>query len=413
MRVPPKSTGMAEADKHGGAGMQRFGDNADQGYDHDTEQMSGINAAQILASLPNPIFVLDAQNRFLYLNQAAEMFFQSSQMILAGQALEGFIPTDASLFSMLQRARDQHVSVGDQGLELAGPKLGLKLVNVQITPFGEMPPRLLVSIQERALAERLRGQSLFRGAARSISAMAALLAHEVKNPLAGIKGAAQLLESSLGEEDRALSRMIVEESDRVAALLDRMEGFAGGARLVLSPVNIHEILDHCLGLAAASYGAHLVIRRQYDPSLPLVSGHRDLLIQSFINIIKNASEATDKNAELIIKTSYSRGRRLSLAASDGGSHVPVQVDIIDNGPGIPEDIRNHIFDPFVSGRSGGSGLGLTMVASVVADHGGMIEVDTTPGGTVFRMNFPVAEEGQTAAKSKSHKAAAKQKEAAK
>jgi two-component system nitrogen regulation sensor histidine kinase GlnL len=221
--------------------------------------------------------------------------------------------------------------------------------------------------------------------------MAALLAHEVKNPLAGIKGAAQLLESGLGDEDRVLTRMIVEESDRVAALLDRMEGFAGGARLVLSPVNIHEVLDHCLGLAAASYGAHLVIRRQYDPSLPLVNGHRDLLIQSFINIIKNASEATDKNAELVIKTSYSRGRRLSLAASDGGSHVPVQVDIIDNGRGIPEDIRNHIFDPFVSGRSGGSGLGLTMVASVVADHGGMIEVDSTAGRTAFRMNFPVAE----------------------
>ena len=162
--------------------------------------------------------------------------------------LDSFIPADGNLFSMLQRARDQNVSVGDQGLELAGPKLGLKLVNVQITPFGEMPPRLLVSIQERALAERLRGQSLFRGAARSISAMAALLAHEVKNPLAGIKGAAQLLESGLGDEDRALTRMIVEESDRVAALLDRMEGFAGGAQSCFSPVNIHEVLDHCLGL---------------------------------------------------------------------------------------------------------------------------------------------------------------------
>ncbi|MDC3235072.1 ATP-binding protein [Candidatus Puniceispirillum sp.] len=359
-------------------------------YDHDVDQHSDICMAQILSSLPNPIFVLDANNCFIYLNQAAEMFFQSSRMILSGMPLDGFISADGSLFSMLQRARDQHVSVGDQGLQLSGLKLGLKLVNVQITPFGDTP-RLLVSIQERALAERLRGQSLFRGAARSISAMAALLAHEVKNPLAGIKGAAQLLESGLGDEDRFLTRMIVEESDRVAALLDRMEGFAGGASLVLSPVNIHEVLDHCLGLAGASYGAHLVIRRQYDPSLPLVNGHRDLLIQSFINIIKNASEATDNDAELIIKTSYSRGRRLSLAASDGGSHVPVQVDVIDNGRGIPEDIRNHIFDPFVSGRNGGSGLGLTMVASIVADHGGMIEVDSTVGRTAFRMNFPVAE----------------------
>jgi two-component system nitrogen regulation sensor histidine kinase GlnL len=382
MRSPSKSLPSDRPDT-----MERTGNLS---YDHDVDRHSGVSTAQILASLPNPIFVLDADNCFAYLNQAAEMFFQSSQVILFGTPLDGFIPADGSLFSMLQRARDQRVSVGDQGLELTGPKLGLKLVNVQISPFGDTL-RLLVSIQERALAERLRGQSLFRGAAKSISAMAALLAHEVKNPLAGIKGAAQLLESGLGDDDRILTRMIVEESDRVAALLDRMEGFAGGARLVLSPVNIHEVLDHCLGLAAASYGAHLVIRRQYDPSLPSVNGHRDLLIQSFINIIKNASEATDNKSELIVRTSYSRGRRLSLAASDGGSHVPVQVDVIDNGRGIPEDIRNHIFDPFVSGRNGGSGLGLTMVASVVADHGGMVEVDSTAGRTAFRINFPVAE----------------------
>ena len=349
-----------------------------------------ITASQILASVPNPLFILDSKNCFLYLNQAAEMFFQSSQMMLFGVALDSLIPKDASLFSMLKRAREQNVTVGDQGLDLAGPKLGLKLVNVQITPFGEMSTTLLVSLQERALAERLRGQSLFRGAARSISAMAALLAHEVKNPLAGIKGAAQLLDSGLCDEDRTLTRMIVEESDRITALLDRMEGFAGGANVSLRPINIHEVLDHCLGLASASYGKHLSVRRHYDPSLPPVNGHRDLLIQAFINVIKNASESTEKNGEIIIKTSYSQGRRLSLAASEGGSHLPVQVDIIDNGKGIPDDIRDHLFDPFVSGRVGGSGLGLTMVASVVADHGGMIEVDSMPGRTIFRMNFPLA-----------------------
>ncbi|MDC1383014.1 ATP-binding protein [Candidatus Puniceispirillum sp.] len=349
-----------------------------------------VTASQVLASLPNPLFILDSKNCFVYLNQAAEMFFQSSQSILFGVSLKSLIPEDTPIFSMLKRAKEQNISVGDQGLELAGPKLRLKSVNLQITPFGEVSPRLLISLQERAFAERLRGQSLFRGAARSISAMAALLAHEVKNPLAGIKGAAQLLESGLNDEDRVLTRMIVEESDRVTALLDRMEGFAGGAVLNLRPVNIHEVLDHCLALASASYGAHLTVCRHYDPSLPPVHGHRDLLIQAFINMIKNASEATDKKGELIIKTSYSQGRRLSFAASNGSSHVPVQVDLIDNGRGIPDDIRDHLFDPFVSGRIGGSGLGLTMVASVVADHGGMIEVDSMLGRTAFRMNFPVA-----------------------
>ena len=353
-------------------------------------EKASFTASQVLASLPNPLFILDSSNCFVYLNQAAEIFFQSSQAIMFGVSLDSFILADAHIFSMLKRAKEQNVSVGDQGLELAGPKLAVKLVNVQITPFGDISPCLLISIQERAFAERLRGQSLFQGAARSISAMAALLAHEVKNPLAGIKGAAQLLESGLSDEDRTLTRMIVEESDRVPALLDRMEGFAGGAGLNLSPVNIHEVLDHCLGLASASYGAHLSILRHYDPSLPLVNGHRDLLIQAFINIIKNASEATDYNSELIIKTSYSQGRHLSLAANNSGSHLPVQVDFIDNGRGIPDDIRDHLFDPFVSSRIGGSGLGLTMVASVVADHGGMIEVESILGRTAFRLNFPVA-----------------------
>ena len=354
------------------------------------DESSDLTESQIFAALPNPVFVLDPENRFIYLNQAAEIFFQSSQMILLGTPLTSIIPADSNFLSMVRRARAQLISVGDQGVELAGPKIGLKLINLQITPFGDQEPRLLICIQERALAERLRGQSLFRGAARSIAAMAALLAHEVKNPLAGIKGAAQLLESDLDGNDQNLTRMIVEECNRVTALLDRMEGFAGGANLVLAPLNIHEILDHCLNLAQASYGAHMKIRRSYDPSLPLINGHRDLLIQAFINVIKNASEATDMKGKIVIKTSYSQGRRLTFSALDGGSYAPVQVEVVDNGRGVSEELRDHIFDPFVSGRSGGSGLGLTMVASVIADHGAMIDVDSVPGQTVFRMNFPVA-----------------------
>ena len=356
---------------------------------------SDAAAVSILAHLPNPVFVIDDRDRFTYLNNAAEMFFHSSQVMLIGAQLATLIPADSALFSMLSRARSQQVSVADQGVEFAGPRIGMKLVNVQISPYGERglaDGQLLVTIQERALAERLRGQSVFHGAARSISAMAALLAHEVKNPLAGIKGAAQLLQADLGAGDAELTRMIVEETDRITSLLDRMEGFAGGASVVLAPVNIHEILDHCLAIASASFGAHLSVSRSYDPSLPVMEGHRDLLIQAFINMIKNASEVTDKKGELIVKTSYSRGRRLSAGAMRTLLHVPIQVEIIDNGPGISPDIRDHIFDPFVTAKAGGSGLGLAMVASVVADHGGMVEVDSALGRTVFRINFPLADD---------------------
>ena len=258
-------------------------------------------AVRVLAQLPNPVFVIDDRDRFTYLNNAAEMFFQSSQVMLIGAPLATLIPADPPLFSMLSRARSQQVSVADQGVEFASPRIGMKLVNVQISPYSERgcaDGQLLVTIQERALAERLRGQSVFHGAARSISAMAALLAHEVKNPLAGIKGAAQLLQADLGAGDAELTRMIVEETDRITSLLDRME-VRWRCQRVLAPVNIHEILDHCLAIASASFGAHLSVSRSYDPSLPVMEGHRDLLIQAFINIIKNASEVTDKKVSYL------------------------------------------------------------------------------------------------------------------
>ena len=371
-------------------------------------------AGHILASLPNPVFLLDGEDRFLFLNHAAEMFFDSSAAMLQGTALSAQIPADSSLLALLARSRSQMASVADQGIEIASPRIGLRLLNVQIAPFGDRSMRdsaaadqsgahgqtghggrMLVTLQERALAERLRGQSMFHGAARSISSMAALLAHEVKNPLAGIKGAAQLLQADLSPENQEFARMIVEETNRVTALLDRMEGFAGGAQTLLSQVNIHEILDHCLRISSASYGDHLTVKRRYDPSLPPVEGHRDLLIQAFLNIVKNAFEATEKNTELTVVTSYARGRRLN----GGGAarlHVPIQVEVIDNGPGIAPELRDNIFDPFVSGKHGGSGLGLALVASVVADHGGLVEVDSVPGRTVFRINFPTAGRGDGA-----------------
>jgi two-component system nitrogen regulation sensor histidine kinase GlnL len=375
-------------------------------------QSLGDEAGHILASLPNPVFLLDGDDRFLFLNHAAEMFFDSSAAMLKGTALSAQIPADSSLLALLARSRSQMASVADQGIEVASPRIGPRLLNVQISPFGDRGApqrrnsekrdpewrerdgrghdgRMLVTLQERALAERLRGQSMFHGAARSISSMAALLAHEVKNPLAGIKGAAQLLQADLSPENQEFARMIVEETNRVTALLDRMEGFAGGAQTPLSPVNIHEILDHCLRISSASYGDHMTVKRRYDPSLPPVEGHRDLLIQAFLNIVKNAFEATENKTELTVVTSYARGRRLN-GAGVARLHVPIQVEVIDNGPGIVPELRDHIFDPFVSGKNGGSGLGLALVASVVADHGGLVEVDSVPGRTVFRINFPTA-----------------------
>mgnify|MGYP003340391342 FL=1 len=248
--------------------------------------------------------------------------------------------------------------------------------------------KVLVSIQEQSMAEQLSTQNQFKGAALSMAKMTALLAHEIKNPLAGIKGAAQLLELDLPAEYRELSGMIVDETDRITSLLSRIENLSADAPLKFSDVNIHEVLDHCIRITKASFGRHLQIVRRYDPSLPDVRGDRELLVQCFLNLLKNAAEATKIGDELVLRTCYSMTRYISSLSDGKRMHLPLQIEIEDTGEGIPEELSEHIFEPFISTKSGGSGLGLAMVASVIADHGGTITNQRRRQGTCFSINLP-------------------------
>jgi two-component system nitrogen regulation sensor histidine kinase GlnL len=243
-------------------------------------------------------------------------------------------------------------------------------------------------LQEQGLSDTLAAQNTVKSAALSMSKMTSLLAHEVKNPLAGIKGAAQLLETEIPEESRELSSMIVTEADRITALLNRIENLSSDMPVQLKDVNIHEILDHCIRITTASFGRHLDIKCHYDPSLPNIDADPDLLVQCFLNLFKNASEITDDKGILTLTTSYNLSRYLSTSQSFQ-VHLPLQIEIEDNGSGIPEELQDYIFEPFISGKQSGSGLGLAMVASVVADHGGAISVDTSPAGTCFTVNLPI------------------------
>ena len=248
-----------------------------------------------------------------------------------------------------------------------------------------------MTLQERTGAEQLATQQNFKGAALSMSRMSALLAHEIKNPLAGIKGAAQLLEMELPEAQQELSHMIVSEADRITSLLQRIENLSSDAPVRFETVNIHEVLDHCLKITAASFGRHLEIKRSYDPSLPDIQADRELLVQCFINLFKNASEATAEGDHLSVQTSYSLTRYVTTENSRKLIHLPLQIAITDSGKGVPDDLQAHIFEPFVSGKSNGSGLGLAMVASVIADHGGAIAMQSTPQGSVFTLNLPITQ----------------------
>lgn len=240
------------------------------------------------------------------------------------------------------------------------------------------------------MADKIDRQLTHRGAARSVTGLASMLAHEIKNPLSGIRGAAQLLEHSVGDDDRALTQLITEEADRIVQLVDRMEVFADERPVERAPVNIHVVLDRVKRIAQSGFGRDIAIREDYDPSLPPVWGNSDQLIQIFLNLVKNASEAVGDRSDAVIEltTAFRPGIRLSVPGSGERVGLPLEFCVKDNGPGVPEDLLPHLFDPFVTTKTNGTGLGLALVAKIVGDHGGVIECDTHKDRTVFRILLP-------------------------
>lgn len=349
----------------------------------------------VLDALSYPVALLDEDTCFCWVNHAAESFFQRSQSILIGSFLRDILPQDNAMFQLLRRAFMVGNSISEQNIELTNPRIGHHLVDVQISlvagdkSLAGGKSLACLSLQPRTLAEKLRGMSSFKGAALSMSKMSALLAHEIKNPLAGIKGAAQLLEDELSASGQSMVDLIVEEVDRITRLLNRIEGMASGAPIVFSEVNIHEIIDHSLRITKASFGRHVEIVSLYDPSLPMMFADREMLVQAFINIFKNASEATQKNAKITVVTSYSLHSHFVAVGGQKSVHLPLQIEITDNGAGIPYDLHDIVFEPFISSKSEGSGLGLAMVASVISDHGGMVSARSRPGETVIVINLPL------------------------
>ncbi len=346
----------------------------------------------MMTALPVPVVMLDAENNFRWLNQAAEQFLGLSTSQLVGQPLTGLLAEDHPLFLMLAQVRDNGVTISEHELHFESPRLQRQNIAVQAAPVVEEPGSVVVCFYDGSAARALDRQMSFRGAARSVAGMAAILAHEVKNPLSGIRGAAQLLEVNANESDRELAVLIRDEADRIKALVDRMEIFSEKP-IERRPVNIHWVLEHVRKLAASGFAAHIRFVETYDPSLPPVAGNRDQLVQVLLNLVKNAAEsitgADVMHGEIQLTTSYHHGVRLAASGTARRVHLPLVVTVRDNGPGIPEDLLPHLFDPFVTTKASGSGLGLALVAKIIGDHGGLIEVDSRPGRTEFRLHLPL------------------------
>jgi two-component system nitrogen regulation sensor histidine kinase GlnL len=346
----------------------------------------------ILGAMPVPVVLLDADNRFRYVNPAAEQFLGISASGLAQLRLRDLVPEDNPLFMLVNQVRQGDATVSDHDLSVDSPRLNKQGITVQGSPLPEEPGAVLLVLQDASAARALDRQLTFRSAARSVTGMAAILAHEVKNPLSGIRGAAQLLETSVAPQDKELAVLIRDEADRIRDLVDRMEIF-GEKPIARSAVNIHRVLEHVRKLAQSGFAPHIRFQEVYDPSLPPVWGNRDQLVQVVLNLVKNAAEAATQehqsSPEITLVTAFQHGMRLAVPGTTTRLDIPLLVVVRDNGPGIPDDIRPHLFEPFVSSKATGSGLGLALVAKIVGDHGGLIEVDSRPGRTEFRLHLPV------------------------
>ncbi len=355
------------------------------------------DAAAIASALPDALLLLDGDDVVRLVNPAAEQFFDAGAGVLCDRPFDALIKFDSPIVALVAKVRDDLTTGAVHDVGVLSPHGRTRAVDVQVAALPDAPGWVLVLLRGRTLAQKLDRQLTHLGAGRSVAGLAAALAHEVKNPLSGIRGAAQLLAQGANAEDRELTRLITDEADRICRLVDRMEVFSDRQPAARGPVNIHQILEHVRRLAQSGFARGLRFVERYDPSLPPVSGDRDQLVQVFLNLVKNAAEAApESGGEIVLGTAFEPGIRLSLAGGPGQLRLPLAVSVQDNGDGVPADLKQHLFDPFVSGKAGGTGLGLSLVAKIVGDHGGVVEFESEPRRTVFRVLLPFDADGEAA-----------------
>jgi two-component system nitrogen regulation sensor histidine kinase GlnL len=352
-----------------------------------------VPAAHVLSVLPHPIMTIDAQGRITSANAACEAFFQMSETQLERAHVKEILPFGSPVLAVIEDARRRRSVVNEYRIDVGTPRIGAdRIVDVNAIPLLPDAENIVIMLQERTIADKMDRQLTHRGAARSVTALGAMLAHEIKNPLSGIRGAAQLLEPELPDNERALTRLICDETDRIVKLVDRFEVFTDERPAEREAVNIHYVLDHVKRIAQAGFARHIRFVETYDPSLPPVHANRDQLIQVFLNLVKNAAEAVGNDAvdgEIELSTAFRPGVRLRVAGAAQPVALPLEFCVRDNGPGVPPELLDHLFDPFVTNKPSGTGLGLAMVAKIVGDHGGIIECESHPRRTTFRVLMPM------------------------
>lgn len=346
-----------------------------------------ISDFNLWSSLPVPTLLLNSDDKIVLTNPAAESFLNLSTRALVNQPVWDKVMVDAPLEAAFERAKNTQSSLFINDVDVGGGSSNPTLSNVQFAPFAGHAGIMIMMISPREIASRMNQTGNSHKAAKSAIGMAEMLAHEIKNPLAGITGAAQLLSLDLPPADLELTDLIVSESRRIVKLLENVEQFGNLTAPQLKPTNIHDVIDRARQTASVSFGSHMHFVVDYDPSLPDALADADQLQQVFLNLIKNACEVGSEGGTIKLKTFYDPSLRIQ---NRDGSHarLPLQIEIVDDGPGIPPAIADELFEPFVSGKENGTGLGLALVSKLLRDGGGWIAVDSVPGKTAFRVSLP-------------------------
>lgn len=366
---------------------------------------SDPDAQRLLASLPLAVVLLSPGQRVSWANPAAEQFFGQSLRRLNGRRLQEVLAFDEP--RLTERLSDSEAPISARDIGVTVPGQGARRLDVTITPIVDETGWQLVTLHDSTASEAL-GED---GSAGENAVLRApeILAHEIKNPLAGIRGAAQLLGRKVGGKDRALTTLITDEVDRIAKLIDQMQTLSRRTTEPVGPCNLHEAVRRAGAVLSAATAAGPRIEEEFDPSLPSVLGSSDGLVQVLINLLSNAREACRDTVKprIVVRTRFASGLQLHSSGEGKPVRLPIELRVSDNGPGIDPAMRDHVFEPFVTTKKSGQGLGLALVRKLIREMNGRIthDRDDATGWTHFRIHLPLASEPSRATRTKQGKAA--------
>lgn len=351
--------------------------------------MKHTEAVTALENITTAVLMTDLRLRVRYLNPAAESMLDTSADHAHGLCLRKLLPHAEQLIQGLSKAARTGSAFTDREIRIDLPCNRELIASCTVTPLsdrGNAPGLLLELVELNRQLRMLREEHLLLQQ-KATQAMLRALAHEIKNPLGGLRGAAQLLQLELDDPElREYTRIIIREADRLRKLMDRILG--PNSRPQIALMCIHEVLEHVRGLLAAEAPPGVKIEHDYDPSIPFMRGDRDLLVQATLNIARNALQAVGHTGLILLRTRVARHRTF------GQQHhrLAVKIDIVDNGPGIPPEMREQIFFPMITSRAEGAGLGLSIAQHLVNQHDGAIECESRPGCTEFTVLLPLENE---------------------